>query len=228
MSFNYSNVIDTQEASMKAGGVDWRKLIRFSALAILILILAVVWSNLIVRAVNRSRDPRIRSEQEFLDTFNEAMTEHGISIRDDGNPWAQVKPEGTYQQKQFSLVLPNGDTGSVLLKRQENRSTARLYELTISYDMTSGPYMQQITDGILSVFEPEFFTAEPVYCYYAEEPYYYSYEDIRNSAIRCDAAYEYHVFYDQVTTSTHGTQLTFSSAYDNEHIIKSLNLYLYF
>ena len=213
---------------MKAGGVDWRKLIRLSALAILILILAVVWGNLIVRAVNRSRDPRIRSEQEFLYTFNEVMTEHGLSIIDDGNPWTQVKPESAYQQKQLSLVLPNGDTGSVLLKRQENRSTARLYELTISYDGMSGAYMQQITDGILSVFEPEFFTAEPVYCYYAEEPYYYSYEDIRNSAIRCDAAYEYHIFYDQVTTSTHGTQLTFSSAYDNEHIIKSLNLYLYF
>lgn len=213
---------------MKAGGVDWRRLIRLSALAILILVLAVAWVNITVRAVNRSRDPRIRSEQEFLDTFNEAMAEHGISISDEGNPWTQVKPESTYQQKQFSLVLPNGDTGSVLLKRQENRSAARIYELTVSYDMTSSPYMQQITDGILSVFEPEFFTAEPVYCYYAEEPYYYSYEDIRDSAMACDAAYEYHVFYDQVTTSTHGTQLTFSSAYDNEHIIKSLNLYLYF
>ena len=65
---------------MKAGGVDWRKLIRLSALAILILILAVAWVNLIVRAVNRSRDPRIRSEQEFLDTFNEAMAEHGITL----------------------------------------------------------------------------------------------------------------------------------------------------
>ena len=132
------------------------------------------------------------------------------------------------QQKQLCLVLPNGNAGTVLLKRQENRSAARLYELTISYDGMSGAYMQQITDGILSVFEPEFFTAEPVYCYYAEEPYYYSYEDIRNSAIRCDAAYEYYAFYDWVTTGTHGTQLTFSSAYDNEHIIKSLNLYLYF
>lgn len=213
---------------MKAGGVDWRRLISLSALAILILILTVVCVNLTVRAVNRSRDPRIRSEQEFLDTFNQVMTEHGLSIRDDGNPWTQVKPESTYQQKQFSLVLPNSNTGSVLLKRQENRSAARLYELAISYDGMSGAYMQQITDGILSVFEPEFFTAEPVYCYYAEEPYYYSYEDIRNSAIRCDAAYEYHAFYDWVTTSTHGTQLTFSSAYDNEHIIKSLNLYLYF
>ena len=213
---------------MKAGGVDWGKLIRLSALVMLILVLAIAWSSIIIRAVNRSRDPRIRSEQEFLDTFNQVMAEHGISISDDGNPWTQVKPESLYHQKRFCLVLPNGDTGSVLLKRQENRSSARLYELTIYYDMTSGAYMQQITDGILSVFEPEFFTAEPVYCYYAEEPYYYSYEDIRNSAIRCDAAYECHVFYDQVTTSTHGTQLTFSSAYDNEHIIKSINLYLYF
>ena len=213
---------------MKAGGVDWRKLIRLSALAILILILAVVWGNLIVRAVNRSRDPRIRSEQEFLDTFNEAMAEHGISISDEGNPWTQVKPESTYQQKQFCLVLPNSNTGSVLLKRQENRSTARIYELTVSYDGMSGAYMQQITDGILSVFEPEFFTAEPVYCYYAEEPYYYSYEDIRNSAIRCDAAYEYYAFYDWVTTSTHGTQLTLSSSYENGCIIRKLNLYLYF
>lgn len=213
---------------MKAGGVDWRRLIRFSALAILILILTVVCVNLTVRAVNRSRDPRIRSEQEFLDTFNEVMTEHGISIRDDGNPWTQVKPESAYQQKQLSLVLPNGDTGSVLLKRQENRSTARLYELTVSYDGMSGAYMQQITDGILSVFEPEFFTAEPVYCYYAEEPYYYSYEDIRNSALACDAAYEYHAFYDWVTTSTHGTQLTLSSSYENGCIIRKLNMYLYF
>lgn len=213
---------------MKAGGVDWGKLIRLSALVMLILVLAIAWSSIIIRAVNRSRDPRIRSEQEFLDIFNQVMAEHGISISDDGNPWTQVKPESLYHQKRFCLVLPNGDTGSVLLKRQENRSSARLYELTIYYDMTSGAYMQQITDGILSVFEPEFFTAEPVYCYYAEEPYYYSYEDIRNSAIRCDAAYECHVFYDQVTTSTHGTQLTFSSAYDNEHIIKSINLYLYF
>ena len=112
MSFNYSNVIDTQEASMKAGGVDWRKLIRLSALAILILILAVAWVNLIVRTVNRSRDPRIRSEQEFLYAFNQAMAEHGISISDEGNPWMQVKPESAYQQKQLSLVLPNGDTGS--------------------------------------------------------------------------------------------------------------------
>lgn len=213
---------------MKAGGVDWGKLIRLSALVMLILVLAIAWSSIIIRAVNRSRDPRIRSEQEFLDIFNQVMAEHGISISDDGNPWTQVKPESLYHQKRFCLVLPNGDMGSVLLKRQENRSSARLYELTIYYDMTSGAYMQQITDGILSVFEPEFFTAEPVYCYYAEEPYYYSYEDIRNSAIRCDAAYECHVFYDQVTTSTHGTQLTFSSAYDNEHIIKSINLYLYF
>ena len=213
---------------MKAGGVDWRRLIRLSALAILILVLAVAWVNLIVRAVNRSRDPRIRSEQEFLDTFNEAMEEHGISISNEGNPWTQVKPESTYQQKQFSLVLPNGDTGSILLKRQENRSTARIYELTVSYDGMSGAYMQQITDGILSVFEPEFFTAEPVYCYYAEEPYYYSYEDIRNSAIRCDAAYEYYAFYDWVTTSTHGTQLTLSSSYENGCIIRKLNLYLYF
>ena len=213
---------------MKAGGVDWRRLISLSALAILILILTVVCVNLTVRAVNRSRDPRIRSEQEFLDAFNEAMAEHGISISDEGNPWTQVKPESTYQQKQFSLVLPNGDTGSILLKRQENRSTARIYELTVSYDMTSGAYMQQITDGILSVFEPEFFTAEPVYCYYAEEPYYYSYADIRNSAIACDAAYEYHAFYDWVTTSTHGTQLTLSSSYENECIMRKLNLYLYF
>ena len=213
---------------MKAGGLDWRRLIRFSALAILIFILTVAWSNLIVRVVNRSRDPRIRSEQEFLGSFSEVMAEQGISIRDDGNPWTQVKPESVYQQKQFSLVLSNGNTGSVLLKRQENRSTARIYELTISYDGMNGAYMQQITDGILSVFEPEFFTAEPVYCYYAEEPYYYSYEDIRNSAIACDSAYECYTFYDWVTTSTHGTQLTFSSAYDNERIIKSLNLYLYF
>ena len=213
---------------MKAGGINWRKLIRLSALTILILILAVAWGNLIVRAVNRSRDPRIRSEQEFLDTFNEAMTEHGISIQDDGNPWTQVKPESAYHQKQFCLVLPNGDTGSVLLKRQENRSTARIYELTISYDRMSGAYMPQIADGLLSVFEPEFFTAEPVYCYYADEPYYYSYEDIRNSAIACDAAYEYHAFYDWVTTSTHGTQLTFSSSYENGCIIRKLNLYLYF
>lgn len=213
---------------MKAGGVDWGKLIRLSALVMLVLILAIAWSSIIIRAVNRSRDPRIRSEQEFLDTFNQVMAEHGISISDDGNPWTQVKPESLYHQKRFCLVLPNGDMGSVLLKRQENRSTSWIYELTIYYDMTSGAYMQQITDGILSVFEPEFFTAEPVYCYYAEEPYFYSYEDIRNSAIRCDAAYECHVFYDQVTTSTHGTQLTFSSAYDNEHIIKSINLYLYF
>ena len=213
---------------MKAGGVDWRRLIRLSALAILILILTVAWGNLIVRAINRFRDPRIRSEQEFLDTFNEAMTEHGISISDEGNPWTQVKPESIYHQKQFCLVLPNGDTGNVLLKRQENRSIARLYELTISYDMTSGAYIRQIADGLLKVFEPEFFTAEPVYCYYAEEPYYYSYEDIRNSAIECDAAYEYYAFYDWVTTSTHGTQLTFLSAYENECIIKTLNLYLYF
>ena len=213
---------------MKAGGVDWRRLISLSVLAILILILAVAWVNITVRAVNRSRDPRIRSEQEFLDTFNQVMTEHGLSISDEGNPWTQVKPESAYQQKQLSLVLPNGDTGSVLLKRQENRSTARLYELTISYDMTSGPYMQQITDGILSVFEPEFFTAEPVYCYYAEEPYYYSYEDIRDSAMACDAAYEYHAFYDWVTTGTHGTQLTLSSSYENECIMRKLNLYLYF
>ena len=213
---------------MKAGGVDWRRLIRLSALAILILILAVAWVNITVRAVNRSRDPRIRSEQEFLDTFNEAMAEHGISIIDDGNPWTQVKPESAYQQKQLSLVLPNGDTGSVLLKRQENRSTARIYELTVSYDGMSGAYMQQITDGLLSVFEPEFFTAEPVYCYYAEEPYYYSYEDIRDSAMACDAAYEYHVFYDQVTTSTNGTQLSLSSSYENGCIIRKLNLYLYF
>ncbi len=181
---------------MRAGGVDWRKLIRLSALAILILILIVAWSNIIIRAVNRSRDPRIRSEQEFLETFNEALAEHGISIRDEGNPWVATKPESVRQQKQLCLVLPNGNAGTVLLKRQENRSSARIYELTISYDLTSGAYMQQITDGILSVFEPEFFTAEPVYCYYADEPYYYSYEDIRNSAIRCDAAYEYHVFYD--------------------------------
>jgi len=213
---------------MKAGGLDWRRLIRFSALAILIFILTVAWSNLIVRVVNRSRDPRIRSEQEFLGSFSEVMAEQGISIRDDGNPWTQVKPESVYQQKQFSLVLSNGNTGSVLLKRQENRSTARIYELTISYDGMNGAYMQQITDGILSVFEPEFFTAEPVYCYYADEPYYYSYEDIRNSAIACNAAYAYYAFYDWVTTSTHGTQLSFSSACDNEHIIKSLNLYLYF
>ncbi|MBR5292698.1 MAG: hypothetical protein IKU32_07245 [Clostridia bacterium] len=213
---------------MKAGGVDWGKLIRLSALVMLILILAIAWSSIIIRAVNRSRDPRIRSEQEFLDIFNQVMAEHGISISDDGNPWTQVKQESLYHQKRFCLVLPNGNTGSVLLKRQENRSTSRIYELTIYYDMTSGAYMQQITDGILSVFEPEFFTAEPVYCYYAEEPYFYSYEDIRNSAIRCDAAYECHVFYDQVTTSTHGTQLTFSSSYDNGCIIKSLNLYLYF
>jgi len=213
---------------MKAGGVDWRKLIRLSALAILVLILTVACSNIIIRAVNRSRDPRIRSEQEFLDTFNEGMTEHGISISDEGNPWKQVKPESVRQQKQLCLVLPDGNTGDVLLKRQENRSTARLYELTISYDITSGAYMQQIADGLLRVFEPEFFTAEPVYCYYADEPYYYSYEDIRNSAIACNAAYAYYAFYDWVTTSTHGTQLSFSSACDNEHIIKSLNLYLYF
>lgn len=213
---------------MKAGGVDWKKLIRLSALAILILILAVVWGNLIVRAINRSRDPRIRSEQEFLDTFNEVMAEQEISIRDEGNPWTQVKPESVRQQKKFSLVLTNGDTGNVLLKRQENRSTARIYELTISYDGTSGAYMQQITDGMLSVFEPEFFTAEPVYCYYAEESYYYSYEDIRNSAIACDAAYEYHAVYDWVTTSTHGTQLTLSSSYENGCIIRKLNMYLYF
>jgi len=82
---------------MKAGGVDWRRLISLSALAILILILAVVCVNLTVRAVNRSRDPRIRSEQEFLDTFNEAMAEHGISIQDDGNSWTQVKPESVRQ-----------------------------------------------------------------------------------------------------------------------------------
>jgi len=88
--------------------------------------------------------------------------------------------------------------------------------------------MQQITDGILSVFEPEFFTAEPVYCYYAEEPYYYSYADIRNSAIACDAAYEYYAFYDWVTTGTHGTQLTLSSSYGNGCIMRKLNLYLYF
>jgi len=88
--------------------------------------------------------------------------------------------------------------------------------------------MQQITDGILSVFEPEFFTAEPVYCYYAEEPYYYSYADIRNSAIACDAAYEYYAFYDWVTTGTHGTQLTLSSSYENGCIMRKLNLYLYF
>lgn len=213
---------------MKAGGVDWRKLIRLSAMVILVLILIVVCSNLIIRAVNRSRDSRIRSEQEFLDTFNETMTEHGISIRDDGNPWTQVNPESVNQQKQLCLVLPDGNVGNVLLKRQENRSTARLYELTISYDGTNGAYMQQITDGILSVFEPEFFTAEPMYCYYADEPYYYSYEDIRNSSIECDTAYEYYAFYDWLTTSTHGTQITLSSVYDNERIIKSLNLYLYF
>ena len=82
---------------MKAGGVDWRRLISLSALAILILILTVVCVNLTVRAVNRSRDPRIRSEQEFLDTFNEAMAEHGISIQDDGNSWTQVKPESVRQ-----------------------------------------------------------------------------------------------------------------------------------
>ena len=217
-----------KEESYIVGGVDWRRLIRLSALVILVLILTVAGSNIIIRAVDRSRDPRIRSEQEFLDTFNEAMTEHGISIQDDGNPWTQVKPGSVRQQKNFSLVLTNGDTGNVLLKRQENRSTARLYELTISYDGTSGAYMQQITDGLLRVFEPEFFTADPVYCYYAEEPYYYSYEDIRNSAIRCDAAYEYHVFYDQVTTSTNGTQLSLSSSYENGCIIRKLNLYLYF
>ena len=82
---------------MKAGGVDWRKLIRLSALAILVLILTVAGSNIIIRAVDRSRDPRIRSEQEFLDTFNEAMAEHGISIQDDGNSWTQVKPESVRQ-----------------------------------------------------------------------------------------------------------------------------------
>jgi len=210
------------------GGVNWRKAIRLSALAVLVLVLAVAGVNIVYRAVRQARDTRIRSEQEFLDVFNRAMAEYEISISDEGNPWTQVKPESVYQQKQFSLVLPNGNTGSVLLKRREARSTARLYEVTISYDLTSGAYMQQITDGILSVFEPEFFTAEPVYCYYAEEPYYYSYEDIRNSAIRCDAAYECQIFYDWVTTSTHGTQLTFSSEYKNEQIIKSLNLYLYF
>ncbi len=210
------------------GGVNWRKVIRLSALAVLVLVLAVAGVNIVYRAVRQARDTRIRSEREFLDVFNRAMAEYEISISDEGNPWTQVKPESVYQQKQFSLVLPNGNTGSVLLKMREARSTARLYEVTISYDLTSGAYMQQITDGILSVFEPEFFTAEPVYCYYAEEPYYYSYEDIRNSAIRCDAAYEYHAVYDWVTTSTHGTQLTFSSAYENERIIKSLNLYLYF
>lgn len=143
--------------AVRAGGgavLGAKKFMKWCALVLGALILALACISWIVREAQDRADLHTRSFCEFTEAFNTAMKPRDITV---GEHIGWNKADPRFAQGLCAMMLPDGGEVPCAVELWGTRiSSAPIRHLTLTFTSVQAEYLVPVVQGVFDVFKPEF------------------------------------------------------------------------